>query len=198
MTIAACYISPEGVVLGADSTSTYRDGKGQSQYYNHAQKIYEVGENASLGIVTWGLGGLAVSSHRTLIALFADSLAAKPPKDAAEVAQRWSDEFGKAYLASPLRPQIDACQALGKKKPYDPKAQPAPADARTQAEETQLAKWVQRLTAGFCIGGYVLPDRAPSAFEVIFTPLEPNPETGSASSLCKAVLGCTQPYRQID
>jgi hypothetical protein len=68
VTMAACYLSPEGLVLGADSTSTYANSNGH-HYFNHGQKLFEVGQNSSLGIVTWGLGGLAVSSYRMLTSL---------------------------------------------------------------------------------------------------------------------------------
>ena len=62
MTIAACYLSSEGVVLGADSTSTYlvpikKNGtiEWQTQHYDHAQKLFEIGEDSTAGIVIWGL-----------------------------------------------------------------------------------------------------------------------------------------------
>ena len=68
MTIAACYVCPEGVVFGADSTTTVG-----TRYYDHTQKIFEVGGRGStLGIVTWGLGGLGDLSYRALISQFAD------------------------------------------------------------------------------------------------------------------------------
>ena len=43
-------------MLGADSTSTYPSLSGP-HYYNHAQKLFEIGEDSTVGIVTWGLGG---------------------------------------------------------------------------------------------------------------------------------------------
>jgi len=56
MTIAACYVSPEGIVLGADSTASFNFGA--MHYYNHNQKLFELGDGSTLGIVTWGLGSL--------------------------------------------------------------------------------------------------------------------------------------------
>jgi hypothetical protein len=47
MTIAVCYLSPEGFVVGSDSTTTYGSSHGP-HYFNHAQKIFEIGENSSL------------------------------------------------------------------------------------------------------------------------------------------------------
>jgi len=57
MTIATCYVSPEGVVLGADSTSTAQVGQTQFRHFDFAQKIFEFGEHPStVGVVIWGLG----------------------------------------------------------------------------------------------------------------------------------------------
>jgi hypothetical protein len=44
VTIAACYTSREGVVLGADSTTTFESGTSEQNYYlNYSQKIFEIG-----------------------------------------------------------------------------------------------------------------------------------------------------------
>jgi hypothetical protein len=101
LTIAACYLTPEGVVFGADSTTTWGTS-GDLHYFNHGQKLFEIGENSTLGIVTWGLGGLAVSSHRMLIAVLADDLESNPPQSVEEVANHWADHFWSAYTGSPV------------------------------------------------------------------------------------------------
>jgi len=78
MTIAACYLSSEGVVLGADSTTTMfvagpEEQIGARQQYNFSQKIFEFGDpGATAGIVLWGLGSLGDKSYRTFIAEMAD------------------------------------------------------------------------------------------------------------------------------
>ncbi len=51
MTIAAAYLVSEGLVLGADSSTTVLapspHGGGQVlQLLNHSQKVFEVGENS--------------------------------------------------------------------------------------------------------------------------------------------------------
>lgn len=74
MTIAAAYLTSEGVVLGTDSTSTVSGQEGVEQIFNYAQKIFEVGENSRLGVSTWGAGSLQGVSHRTLIAKLADEV----------------------------------------------------------------------------------------------------------------------------
>lgn len=179
MTIAACYLSPEGIVLGADSTTTYGDTASEHHYYNHSQKLFELGEppeTGTLGVVTWGLGGLHVSSHRTLLALLSDDLKKNPPKSVAEVADRWSTRFWAAYSdpKCSIAPLIQQCKALGAKKAHDP-ALPTDAGMRTEAEEKAFNQHRLSLVAGFCIGGYAPPDRTPDAYEILFDPLAPKP-----------------------
>src|SRR5438128_980256 len=79
MTIAACYLSSEGVVIGADSTSTVFVANpsgvgGAFHHLNYAQKIFEVGENSSIGVALWGIASIGNLSHRTFIAQFADEV----------------------------------------------------------------------------------------------------------------------------
>lgn len=75
MTIAAAYLTSEGVVLGTDSTATIssQDGK-VSQILNYTQKLFEVGENSRFAICTWGAGQIGDVSHRTLIARLGDKV----------------------------------------------------------------------------------------------------------------------------
>ena len=95
----ACYLSPEGVVLGADSTTTYGTPT-SPHYFNNAQKLFEVGEDSTLGAVTWGMGGLNATSHRSLLAKLDDSLAATPAESALQVAERWISLFWKCLRRS--------------------------------------------------------------------------------------------------
>lgn len=75
MTIAAAYVTSEGVVLGADSTTTVVAPKARvAQLLNHAQKVFEVGENSRIGICTYGAGSIGKVSHRTLVARLADQI----------------------------------------------------------------------------------------------------------------------------
>lgn len=67
MTIAACHLSPEGVILGADSTSTIYSKGGKKFHLDYEQKIFEVGgPGASVGLTTWGAGRFGSTSHRTI------------------------------------------------------------------------------------------------------------------------------------
>jgi hypothetical protein len=99
VTIAACYLSPEGVVFGADSTSTYTTG-GLTRYYNHAQKLFEIGTDSTLAAVTWGLGGLAFDSHRRLLAMFANTAKPELMSNIEEITNRWIDFFWSHYSSS--------------------------------------------------------------------------------------------------
>src|SRR5579872_4174996 len=85
MTIAACYFSSEGVVLGADSTTTMtsvlqRPGLppyAAMRHFDYAQKIFEVGEHGTLGIAIWGAGRIGRMSHRTFFASVSDEWSGK-------------------------------------------------------------------------------------------------------------------------
>jgi len=78
LTIAAAYLVSEGVVFGADSTTSISinspEGSGVLQLLHHAQKVFEVGENSRLGVCTWGAGSIGRFSHRTIIAQLADKV----------------------------------------------------------------------------------------------------------------------------
>ncbi len=177
MTIAACYVSPEGVVLGADSTSTYGSPFGP-HYYNHAQKLFQIGEDSTLEIVTWGLGGLGVSSHRMLAALLADDLSGRKPVTVLDVATRWRDQFWDAYTTSgALAQQLQFLRTMAARPTYDATANPPQPKGRISPEVQvlQISAVRETLTAGLSIGGFVLPDRTPSAFEMIFDPIGPKP-----------------------
>ena len=169
MTIAACYVSPEGIVLGADSTASFNFGGGH--YYNHNQKLFEIGEGTTFGVVTWGLGGLTDRSYRTLFAEFGDDIKRTAPTSARDVANRWAAKIWQEYSTSPhLIQKLADCRRLHAKTGFDPAAQPPPATARTQAEEREYQDLVGNLVVGFCIGGYLESDRIPSAFEVTVWP----------------------------
>lgn len=82
MTIAAAYLTSEGVVLGADSATTVAatvrggTGAGVVQLLNHAQKVFEVGEpgQSRIAICTYGFGLLGKTSHRTIAARLAGKI----------------------------------------------------------------------------------------------------------------------------
>ncbi len=90
MTIAACYVSHEGVVFGADSSSTYFIPDCGYRHYTNAQKIFEIGEiGSTLALTSWGRGGLPERSFRQLGAELSDSLIARPPASVVECVNRW-------------------------------------------------------------------------------------------------------------
>lgn len=158
MTIAACYVSNEGVVLGADSTSTFTTNEGLIRHHNNEQKLFEIGEmGSSLGLVTWGLGGLPNGSYRQLAAELSDNLVANEPSTVRECVERWRDRFWPLYLGD-LAPRLALVKALA--------ALPAP----TPQQQQQLQAFRQGLMVGFCIGGHVRAERRPAACMVQFQP----------------------------
>ncbi|MEX1154795.1 hypothetical protein [Parvibaculum sp.] len=181
MTIAACYISPEGVVLGADSTASINTATDGFHYFNHTQKLFEIGEQSNLGVVTWGLGGLGTTSYRSLFAELADDLSTNPPNDMADVGARWVAKFWGAYTQSAdLAPLIAKCKQLAAKPAFDANAVAPDPLARTKLEENSFLQLNQNLFVGFCIGGMVLPDRTPSALCIEFDPLSNAPPVATS------------------
>lgn len=158
MTIAACYVSSEGVVFGADSTVTVT-GPGRSmRHYDHAQKIFQIGEESGLGVAFWGLAALPNTSHRTMVARLSDTLRdAHPVNSVAAAAVGWRDLFWSEYSSqlAPVRQQAAALAGL--LLPTDP-------------ERAELNSLLQRFTVGFCLGGCLPPTRDPAAFELLFDP----------------------------
>ena len=166
MTIAACFLTTEGVVFGSDSTSTinYKDPSNNpvEHYNNFAQKIFEFGLDSTLGIVTWGVGGLGDLSYRTMVAEVADSGQTQNFVSVLDVAKRWADRFWAEYLKF-FAAEINTAKALKAKQP------------QTIGEIEQLEKLSNGLTTGFCIGGYVTTDRKAAAYEIVFHPLLDSP-----------------------
>src|SRR3954451_18333258 len=153
MTIAMCFLAPEGVVLGADSTSSASFHDGGLHYFNHNQKLFEIGENSSLGLLTWGLGGLRELSYRTVLALLEDQLQISPAKSVQEVAERWADTLWRHYTTI-LKPELARIKSLEAKSPYVANAAPPAPSARSEAEEEELQSLSANLYVGFCIAGY--------------------------------------------
>jgi hypothetical protein len=177
MTIAMCYLSPEGVVFGADSTSTAMvspsEGIVGHHYLNNNQKLFQLGEESTIGVLTWGLGGLTAKSHRTMLALLADNLKVNPASSVSEVADRWASLFWNEYNNDPA---IKNYKDLEAKSLFSTNETDLALDARTRDEELCIQQLKGNLTVGFCIAGYTLPDRTVKGFEIIFDPsLKENP-----------------------
>jgi hypothetical protein len=176
MTIAMCYMSPEGIVLGADSTSSVVTSDGHFHFFNHNQKLFEIGIDSTLAALTWGLGSLSTVSHRTLLGRLADDLNQTKPSHMQDVITRWTDLFWAAYSTDPdLLILNTECQTLGVKSAFDSTVSPANPLARTEAEEKRYNDLTHILYVGFCLAGYVLPNRTPDAYYVNFEAIKPKP-----------------------
>lgn len=103
MTIAAAYLTSEGVVLGADSAtvvSIQPPGGPETvgQVLTHAQKVFEVGDSGKgrFGVCTWGSGTVAGVSHRTLIARLADEVCKSQDITVKEASEKLREIVAKA------------------------------------------------------------------------------------------------------
>ena len=115
--------------------------------------------------------GLTSMSYRTLLARLADTFQTSPPTSVIEVAQRLTDAFWPAYLGFSLKQRFDQLCA---KRDYNPAAAANP-NARSAEEQKEYAGLSALLVVGFCIAGYVLPDRAPELAHVTFDPAAGKP-----------------------
>ncbi len=172
MTIAVCHLSPEGVVLGADSTASVMVPEGGFHYLNFNQKLFQIGETSTLGGITWGLA-LGSQSHRTQFALLADQFTTAPAADVREAASQWADRVWPLYSTA-IASDIQLCQNLHAKSKHD-EAASASSEMRTKQEEQLYVQLRTDLVAGFCIAGYPASQRTPQAFEVLFDPLQGKP-----------------------
>lgn len=175
MTIAMCVIVPEGIVLGADSTASRSPEQGDFHYFNNNQKLFEIGEESSLGLLTWGLGGLGEVSYRTLVANLADDLATNPVASVEDVATRWSNLVWTQYNRI-FANEIKKARKLELKGEHKPTAAPDKS-MRTETEEKDFQLLQRNLFAGFCIAGYVKPGRDPMAYEIRLHPSFHTPAT---------------------
>jgi hypothetical protein len=177
MTIAGVYLTCEGVVLGADSTSSIICDSGL-HYFDFNQKVFEIGENSTLGLVTWGLGGFNEVSYRTLVAMLADKLVKNPVGSVAEVMDLWVDIVWPAYQSNPWFSRIIE---LNKLSPHNPSVAPVHY-MRTQEEEDEFNNINQSAGVGFCIAGYVESTRKPEFTEIFLTPLQDKPQVELVST----------------
>lgn len=159
MTIAACHVSPEGVVLGADSATTLSGGPDGTCHLDYAQKVFEVGPSgSSLGLVTWGLGQIGQESHRTIVADLGHAHAEKPflslsDMSAALAGDLWS-RFSKAYDAEIKRfHELD-----GKLNAKD----------ISDEEREEHSLLMEAGSGGYCLAGRVADHGRCQAFQILW------------------------------
>jgi hypothetical protein len=166
MTLVACYVSSEGVVLGADSTTSYSPLVGAPiQHLNFAQKIFEVGPigQGTLGLATWGTATVGQISHRIIVSQYSDSLQIAAVNSVDEAAARFSS-FVWPHYSQQFAPHIATYRALDAK-----------GIGRSPQEENAWQQLRQVLVVGYCLGGTWWKDRTPKAFEIIFQPSATGP-----------------------
>ena len=164
MTIAACYVASEGVVFGADSTTTIPVYDPATQlspphHYTFGQKVFEFGDpGSSTGLITWGLGSLGQLSYRTLIAEVADTAKTQDLPALGDLANLWARVFWAEYVKAyePLMIRARAIAAKGSAK---------------TTEDCNELDWLFSFSVGFCLGGRWRNGRRPGAFEIMFHPL---------------------------
>jgi 20S proteasome alpha/beta subunit len=168
MTIACCFVVPEGIVLGADSTiTTVIDGR--PHYLNHNQKVFQVGEDSQYGIVTWGLTSFGDVSYRTLIGRLADKFEEAAPPSVLDAANIWSNLIWEAYKDA-FSKEMERFREL--ESVISGRAEPTTKReiSEDKSQRDELNEIFANLRVGFCIAGYSKRDRMPRAFEIDLNP----------------------------
>lgn len=168
MTIACCLVVPEGVIFASDSTVS--EGiEGRYHYLNHNQKIYELGENATVGVMTWGLSALRTTSHRTVIARTSDAQGADSSlrKLAEQLAinawNEFQDEF--RHEISEYHEIFQRVSELARKG----------SGIRSKEDDDRLQSLQDEITFGYCIGGHLGDKRVPEAYHFEIDPTMKSP-----------------------
>jgi hypothetical protein len=161
MTIAACYLSMEGVVLGADSTTTINvknpTGELESHHFDFAQKIFEVGRDSQIGVAVWGMGSFADTSYRTMIAELGDEADADPAKSVEDIARSLGARAWKAFEGVFSPAEIANIRDIANRAP----------DERSPDDAELLARFGDA-GGGFCVAGCRVSARTPCAYQVNF------------------------------
>jgi hypothetical protein len=163
MTIAACHLSPEGVVLGADSTtSLVTPGNAKPvAHLDHAQKIFEVGDSGStVGLVTWGIGQIGPTSHRSIAAGLGRTHKAKPFATLAKMADALGKHVWKLLQENYGGEMTEARAILGKMS----------ANAATPEEIERVRLLSGALYGAYCLAGRVDGEDECSAYVVEWYP----------------------------
>jgi len=156
MTIAAAFLSTEGVVFGADSTTTFT-GAGPQRHFNHAQKIFQIGEGKStLGLMTWGMASFDDLRYRTMIAEFAEWNCHQSTPSFRDLVERFAQYFWGIYRER-FQPAMDAVRQLQMSMPHP-------------VIQRQIEHIASNCSGGFCIGGHLIHDRTPKAIAINFDP----------------------------
>lgn len=167
-------MSPEGVVLGADSTASMAVDATSLHFFNHTQKVYEIGEpgTGTLAIVMWGMAAIDIDvSHRTSIALLADELKKTQPKTVSDVATLWIDRVWDQYVNTAEYKRFTLLKGI----PAYTTTPSAGVTTRSEAEDNEFANLGANLVLGFCIAGYIPGKRTPEAAVINVDPHKGKP-----------------------
>lgn len=183
MTIAACHLSPEGIILGTDSTSTIirtTPNGVREHYHDYEQKMFEVGGSPStVAVATWGLGRMGNVSHRTIAARLGVKHKRSPFTSVRAMADHLAKEIIDAingFSRAEFMRGVDLC------KKY--MAEPS---SVTRDEWIEIQDGLARFSGGYFLGGRINDAEACEAFEIKWSIIQ-----GEAAAV--EPLNYEQPY----
>ena len=166
MTIAVSVKVGEGLVMAADSTSSFFIEDVLAQSYHHARKLLQLADYP-VGILTYGLGNIAGRNLESLVAEFEQRLvpyASGTPYTVHEVAQNLYQFILTKYEATFPPPALLPLGANPEAEHGAEARQPALPDAPGPEPEMPSEA---RPALGVVVGGYSRDDFFPDQFEFL-------------------------------
>lgn len=163
MTIATCYYSTEGVVLGSDSREVEIGDNGEITVVSDTvEKIYEVGDNGSFGVVAWDKPEIDGISIRDLVGRLTDRVKKKGLDEPREVDESWRNilwEIYEPYVIKAKHDNPEISEIINK----DP-------ETRTTNDNEKYNNFINDYRVCFCLAGCSPKNHRTDAFMVEITP----------------------------
>lgn len=111
MTIVVGVAAPDGMILAADSRTTYMIGARHRIASDNAQKVYSI--CGSIGVATYGDAGIGSRTIAGLMDEFVSTLADEAPRDAQAITTELGNFFDARYRASVAAQDVEEILEAG-------------------------------------------------------------------------------------
>lgn len=118
MTLAVAVKVFDGVVLAADSATTFNLTGGSHQVYNNANKVFQLHREKPIGLITWGLGQIGPASIATLAKDLRVRLMGKDPVNKWKLTNTYTIEAVAKRVVEMMHGELYATQFAGTPAPH--------------------------------------------------------------------------------
>ena len=109
MTVVVGVAAPDGMILAAESRSTYTNGAHHRIASDNAQKVFQVRD--SIAVATYGQAGIGQRTIAGLMDEFVSQLHDEVPQEAGALAHALGGFFDERYRAGTPREEVDTWEA---------------------------------------------------------------------------------------